>query len=593
MTNATPRNNYGRYWQDPRNRPEFYPHQQSLDPALYRPIGTWMGVLALPTGMIERNLVLGCWLVLDHAPPAYQDLIGQRVRLRWEPTAELNARFWGATRNVYFDEDSAKALAAGTVLPERVNNLLNVNPLESLAGAHPYDDVSVRLEGEVRVEAQPPDGGPPIVFVSRMPAEITGRYVALVQFVAPADGELYYVRHFDRANASFRGPEELVVLHEVVPDSNDTRNSAAAKIEQSPCNPQGWYIYGAQDQQGRFVVRGLAPRQLLRLEPQLYCDGVSEGMEYLRPKAWKRSAQKGEATTALLVGMGMTPHTGKAAWKAGDRGLMIHLFGGIGGNKTEPAARTPLYWGHFAFGIATVIEEPLSGELSFDIVYHQVYAHNPDGLTAGAHHYSHYSGDRQYGWAGIRPIQDLIIKLDGITGSYTIFGQPISALDQIVIALEVMEARYRIADGRGGTRVTASQNCAQDSAQSLYVAIRNISKLLAARPDVRAELTDTPEEARMFTQLSEAGEELRRVLLPWGSARDDWEHDIATLGGDGPGGLISGLGKAVSSWRTMLPPVAARAMAEVFLECGGSIWVLRTFQVGGIDPDVEPIVPNV
>ncbi|NTU79157.1 MAG: hypothetical protein HGA45_07105 [Chloroflexales bacterium] len=159
--------------------------------------------------------------------------------------------------------------------------------------------------------------------------------------------------------------------------------------------------------------------------------------------------------------------------------------------------------------------EPLAGDLVFDIVYHQVYAHNPDGLSAGAHHYSRYSGDRQYGWAGVRPLQDLLIKLDAITGAFTLWGRSLTVLDTIIAALEVMAARYRIADGRGGTRVGAANNCAQDSAQALYMAIRGISRVLASRGDVRAELSDTPEEAERLAQLEQVGAELRQVLVPW------------------------------------------------------------------------------
>ncbi|MGQ9926808.1 MAG: hypothetical protein ACUVS4_08040 [Chloroflexaceae bacterium] len=64
------------------------------------------------------------------------------------------------------------------------------------------------------------------------------------------------------------------------------------------------------------------------------------------------------------------------------------------------------------------------------------------------------------------------------------------------------------------------------------------------------------------------------------------------LGGGGSG-LLGAIGDALKSWRTMLPPVMARALAEVFLEQGATIYALRTYQIGGYDPDVEPIVPSV
>ncbi len=590
VTGSLATSNYARYAAAPFNQPDYYPVDAAPDPVCYRPIGAWLGRLIMPL-VAERQQVMGAWLEVHHAPEEHRRLVGQLVRLRWEHTPALNAALWGATRSVVLDEDARKAVTAGTILGERLNGLADVNPLESLAAAHPTDDIAVRLQGQVRVEQNPGDGGEPILYVTRMPAEVTGRFYALVTFLGPtgqSDG--YRVRHYDRAVGGFSGPEEVVRLPEVVADANGTRNSTAAGIERSPLNAEGWYVYGASDAAGQFVVRALAPRRLLRLVPQEFHDRTAECMEYLKPKAWRKAVVKGEASTALLVGEGLTPTVARESWREGDRALLIHLYGGIGGENAEPAARTPLYWGHTAFGEATVVHDSLAGEPIFDIVYHQVYAHNPDGLTAGAIHYSRYSGDRQFGWAGVRPIQDLLVKLDCLTEPFSIWGRPFSALDSIIAALEVMEARYRIADGRGGTKVGAANNCAQDSAQALYMAIRSIGRVLAARPDVRAELSDTPEEAARLAQLEDVGAELRRVLVPWGSAREDWEYGVANLGSEG---LIEGLGRALNSWRTMLPPVATRAIAEVLFEHGASAWALRTYQIGGEDPTIEPYVPNV
>ncbi|NJM08522.1 hypothetical protein HC891_23585 [Candidatus Gracilibacteria bacterium] len=584
--------NYDRYWQAEFNRPEYYPVEQQLDAALYRPNGEWIGRLILPT-FHERAQVLGCWIEIHHAPGEHAALIGQKLRLRWEPTPNLNARFWGSTRNVFFDEDAEKLARNGTVLGERLNSLINVNPFESLAGSRPNDDMVVRLERAVRVDAQPNDGGAAIVYVGDVPTEISGALLRLVRFIGPSgSGDGYTVRHYDRTSGDFTGPEEIVRMPEVVPDGNGIRNSTTAGIERSPINELGWYIFGAHDAQRQFVVRALAARKLLRLVPDLFTDGEKEGMEYLRPKAWRKACVKGEVSSALLAGQFLTPFTAREAWQVGDRGLVIHLYGGIGGDNAEPAAKTPLYWGHFSFGVATVVDEPLAGEPIFDIVYQQVYAHNSDGVIAGALHYSKYAGDRQYGWAGVRPIQDMIIKVDGITGNFEIFGVPMSALDSIVDQLEVMQARYRIADGRGATKVGMLNNCAQDGSQALYISLRNMAKLMAGMPQLRAEMTDTEAEAQRFKELTTITDELQRVLLPWGSARDDWEYGIPMLGA-GADGFLGTVSKAANSWRTMLPPIVARAMAEVFLERGASIWVLRSYQIGGDDPTIEPFVPNV
>ena len=592
MSDTKGASNYQRFSQAAFNQPAYYPLGVWPDSAHYLPTGVWIGRLVLPEHA-ERTGVLGTWIELHHTPPEYGELVGKKVRLRWTPTPDHHVRFWGVTRNVHFSEDAHKAVADGIVLAEQLDGMVSVNPLESLAAAHDHDDIIVRLDGAVTLDRQPSDCGAPIVYAPHEPTQITGRVYGLVRFLgSTGESDTYRVRHFARATGAFDGPEEVVRLPDVVPNANGVHSSTATGIELSPLNNDGWFIYGALDADGCFVVQSLAARALLRLEPQTYCDRVEESMEYLRPKAWKRAGGKGQATVALLCGEGISPNAARQSWVEGDEALVIHLFGGIGGQNAEPAAKTPLYWGHFAFGKAQVIHEPLSGELLFDIVCHQVYAHNTEGLTAGAIHYSRYSGDRQYGWAGIRPIQDILLKLDAITGHFEIFGERVSALDQIIRQLEVMTARYRIADGRGSTKVGILNNCAQDSAQALYAAIRSVAKVLGARPDIRAELSDTPEEAARLAELELVGDDIQRVLLPWGSAREDWEYGITVLGSSSDG-VVGGIGKAITSWRTTLPPIIARALAEVFLEHGATAWVLRTYQVGGNDPTIEPYVPNV
>lgn len=176
--------NYARYASAPFNRPEHYPVGLTPDPTHYQPIGAWLGRLILPT-IPERPIVMGAWLEIHHAPAEHQALVGRKLRLRWEHTPALNAALWGTTRSVVFNEDSRKAAAAGTILAERLDGLVDVNPLESLAAAHSVDDVIVRLQGQVRVRLDPSDGGEPILFVTRMPAEVTGRFYGLVSFVGP------------------------------------------------------------------------------------------------------------------------------------------------------------------------------------------------------------------------------------------------------------------------------------------------------------------------------------------------------------------------------------------------------------------------
>lgn len=585
------RSNYARYCEAAFNQLASYPVVQQLDPARYYPLGAWMGRLILPT-IHERAAVMGAWFEVYHAPEEQRRLVGTRVRLRWNDTPDLNARLWGITRTVVFNDDAWEAVRQGMVLGERLHGLSYVNPLESLAGAHPADDMLVRLDGPVGIVARPADGYEPILLINRMPVEISGTHYALVRFLGPSgDKDGYRVRHYNAAGGDFDGPEEVVSLPEVIPDSNGVRNSTAAGIERSPCNALGWYIYGMQDRQGRFVVRAIAARQLLRFDPAVeVVAGTDEAKHYLRPGQWKHAIAKGQATQALLVPNGVHPDAARSAWREGERLLLIHMYGGIGGAKTEPAVRTPFYWGHMTFGIATLIREPLANELIFDIVYHQIYTHNPDGLTAGAVHYSRYAGDRQFGWAGVRPIQDLVVRHEALSGSFAVGDAELTALEEIEKQLEVMAGRYRIGDGHGGTWMGALNNCAQDSAQALYTALRHMTRLVAVRTD--SEMTDASEEASRLKALQALGDALQRILLPWGSARPDWEYGTTWLGSR-EGRFLSTIGDVLKSWRTMLPPVAVRSFADVFLERRATIYVLRTHQIGGDDPELEPIVPHM
>ncbi len=220
-----------------------------------------------------------------------------------------------------------------------------------------------------------------------------------------------------------------------------------------------------------------------------------------------------------------------AQWQEGDRALVLHVCGGIGGNKREPAAATPLFFGHFAYGMARVVREPLTDELRFDILYYQVYTHNTDGLTAGVFHWSRYLGDRQFGWGGVRPVADLLVKLDAFTGYYDFDGAKRSPFDLMLAQLEVMTSRYRIGDGTGGTYVDPATNCAQDSNRALFASLRQMESAVRFHKDWLLERTSRHlEQARRFRQLIQLAKALKRELQPLGNPRSDWERNEYNLG---------------------------------------------------------------
>ncbi len=69
--------------------------------------------------------------------------------------------------------------------------------------------------------------------------------------------------------------------------------------------------------------------------------------------------------------------------------------------------------------------------------------------------------------------------------------------------------------------------------------------------------------------------------------RADWRYGAENLGiaESSLHNLLRGLG----TWRTVLPRKTSDTYAQIFLEHGASLWTLCTYQVGGHNPDIEPI----
>lgn len=603
FTRSTPRrkpSDYQRYQQAAFNRPDYYPIDQPIDRSRYHPIAPWMGRLILPA-VNQRSIVRGVLFEVHYAPSDYQHLLGKQVTLRWSDDPAVRRRVQAVTKDVYFSDEAQFNQAQGYVHPERLDHWRRVDPLESLAGARPEDDVIVRLIDPV-IEAT---GAGWSLAICHEPVQITGRYYGLVRVVEPltATAERFRVVHFNPATCQFDGAEEVVRFPAVVPDGNGNISSTTRGLEQSPMNGLGWYIYGANDQAGEFVVRSLAPRALLRLHPDTLITGANPSIRYLR-QAWdKAEVSKGQVKSVVLCPQPATesdvttPALGELEqaiakhFSVGTRSLVLHVYGGIGGIKAEPAAKAPVFFGHFAYGVAEVVREPLANELQFDIRYYQVYTHNDDGIVAGTLSWACFMGDRQWGWLGVRPTCDLIVRLEAFTQDYDLKGLRQSALDQFIDQLEMMTARYRIGDGTGGTYVGAANNCAQDSNQALYAALRAIKQAVESNPDAQAELADEPDEARQFEQLIRLGRSLRHDMFPLGTARADWQTNAENLGSSLEEEPLKNLLTGLLTWRTLLPRKASDTVALRFLQQNALIWVLRTNQVGGVDPTIEPVIP--
>ena len=586
--------NYELFQANPLVQPQTYPLDQRPDPAHYVPIGDWIGRLILPP---KDQRFGGVFYEIHHAPAEHQDLVGQVVRLTWSDHPITRKLVQAVTRDLHFSADAEYGSRfQGVIHPVRLNHWLQVDPLESLAGSHPEDNMMVMVETPLVFQT----AAGIVLRINTQPVEVTGRYYGLVRFLQPVNGsDQFRVAHFNRQSRDFTGPEEVVSLPPVVlAAAYGSYPSTSKGLETSPCNEQGWYIYGAQDRSGSFVVQSLAPRALFRLQPErVVFGGAKAAYRYIRNESWADvAAQKGKISSVLCTARDNgRPEAIAAAiddWKIGDRALLLHNYGGIGGQQAEPAAATPIFFGHFAYGRADVIHDPLADELRFDLRYYQVYAHNTDGLIAGTLHWSRYQGDRQMGWLGNRPSCDILVKLEAFTGNYDVDGELRSPLSRMEAYLQAMTARYRIGDGTGGTFVGPSNNCSQDSNQALFASIQQMGQNIR---DHEAMLQDWanrhPQQGERFRQLMAFGKDLKLSLQPLGNPRPDWEKNEFNLGSsleDEPfRNLIMGLG----SWRTVLPRKANDVVVHSFLKYGASVWVLRTSQVGGDDPQIEPIAP--
>lgn len=582
--------NYELYQQAAFNQPSYYALHQFVDPNIYQPIAPWMGRLILPQREQRRQLQ-GVFFEVYHTPAAHQHLVGQVVNLRWSYATHVQAYVREVTKDVHFSEEAQYSQTQGVIHPDRLDGWQQVDPLESLAGARPHDDMVVMLRDPVVVETSKASIS---LVIEREPVQISGRFYALVQILQPQSpsGDCFRVVHFNRTSQQFDGVEEIVRIPQVVANQNGILPSTTPDIEKSPLNATGWYIYGAQDRAGIFVVQAIAPRALLRLQPNAVLYGEAAARDYIQ-QCWQNAvAQKGQVNSVLLCPREDEINSCLADWQEGDRALLIHVYGGIGGKKREPAAKTPIFFGHFAYGVAQVVREPLADELQFDIVYHQVYTHNTDGIIAGTLAWNRYMGDRSFGWLGTRPVADILIKLDVFTNEYEFKGEKLSALDVLIAQLEMMTARYRIGDGTGGTYVGPAHNCAQDSNQALYSAFKQIQDFVGLNPEFRTWIAENPQREQSFRQFVQLRQAFKSNILPFGTARADWQQNENTLGISPEEDAFQGLLMGLVSWRTLLPRLASETITKLFLQQGASVWVLRTNQVGGYDPDIEAIAPT-
>jgi predicted Abi (CAAX) family protease len=566
---------------------------------LYKPIALWHGRLILPFDE-QRQPYGSIFLEVINTPKKYQDLIGKTAVLKWSTNREVQFFVHAVTQDIYFTKQTKNSKQSGNIHPDRLNGLRNVGPLESLAGTRLEDSVTVMLRRPVIVINYSSSDRQELI-IDREPVQITGRLCALVSILQrqKPDSDKFIVRHFNKTSQQFDGPTEIIRIPQVQPDRNGVARSTNNSIEQSPLNPDGWYIYGEQDEDNIFIVRAIEPRKITRLIPDETHFGLNKSLNYLSSHNWQNTiAQKGQAKIVLLSPNEGIENNRTSPWQEADIGIVIHCFGGIGGKKGEKKV-FGIVTGHFALGVAKVVRDRFTGELRFDIEYKQIYAHNPDGIVAGSSKWQSYMGDLQRGWLGDRPVCDIICKLDSVCCDYDFDGIKLSPLSELNQQLDIMMARYRSGDGTGASLVTPATSCVQDSSQAIYATIKKITSEVESNPQIQDWLKANPTDAQTqrFDQLVALGQSLEKVLIPLGIVRPDWRKNAKLAGIDcnlkpSPFAAITNPIKALISYRTMLPRRTQDEIAKILLKQGAFLWVIRTNQVGGFDPDIEPIAPT-
>ncbi|MBD2499239.1 CPBP family glutamic-type intramembrane protease [Anabaena azotica] len=588
-----------------------YPLQQTINPNLYQPVGRWVGRLILPNQQQIQPTSDWVWMEVQQAPPEAQNLVGKTVRLEWQKPM-LQSYVPAVQRNISFTDGAKQSQAQGIIHPYRLDGRLQVGPLQSLAGARPNDDVIVTLDDAQLVA----DSNQPSLQIAHEPMMTSGRFYGLVkilhpeptssQYPAPATcpgtppcpSDFFVVRHYNPASGDFDGVAETIRIPQQVVDTRNIPPSTPRQIEKSPAGKAGWYIYGAKNTQGMFIVQAIVPRSLLQLQPQYVVLGEQAGLTYIKSENWQIKPQdKGTIRTVLLDPRPSPTPVTTSTWQEGDRAIVLHNFGGIGGKKSEGSTAYTIT-GHFAFGLAQVVHDPITKELQFAIEYQQIYANNPDGIISGRHSWAEYMGNLQRGWAATRPISDVLMKFPPVTQDYDFDGIKLSPVTEFQRQLQVMMARYRTGDGTGSATVSPATSCVQDASQALYTAIQIITEQVAANPAIQQWLSQHPDDPQTlrFQQLVSLTASLKRQLTPLGIVRADWQSNADYLMGIGDeqapfrdGTLWAGL----TSWRTMVPRQAQDELASLFLRHGAKLWFLRTNQIGGDNPDIAPVAPTL
>src|SRR4028118_2291748 len=215
---------------------------------LYKPIALWHGRLILPSNE-QRQPYGSVFFEVINAPKRYQNFIGKTAFLKWSTNREVQFFVHAVTQDINFTKQAKDSKESGNIHPDRLNGWRNVGPLETLAGTRLEDSVTVMLRRPV-IAINYTSSDRHELTIDREPVQIIGRlcaFVSILQRKEP-DSDKFIVRHYNKTSKQFDGAAEIIRIPQVQPDNNGVARSTNHLIEQSPLNPDGWYIYGERDE---------------------------------------------------------------------------------------------------------------------------------------------------------------------------------------------------------------------------------------------------------------------------------------------------------------------------------------------------------
>jgi predicted Abi (CAAX) family protease len=314
--------------------------------ANYRSTGEWIGRLILPTqGQIltladRQDWV---WIEIRQAPANERDLIGETVRLAWQPNTQISADDNKVTTDIHFTPETIASQQQGNIHPHRLNHRTRVGALQSLAGST-EDDVLVSLAG-VKVTGR---GGDNLgLTIDREPLQIAGTLKGLVEILGtdtsrpesppatcpgakPCPIEYFRVRHYNPDSHAFDGQIETIRIPQPSAKKSGLFPSTIRDLASSPAGSQGWYVYGDRNPQGLFTVTALQPRSLITIQNSSTIENLRDRdskLDYLNRHHWENTpAKKGRIERVTFD---------RIPERLGDRALVIHTFGGIGGKTGD------------------------------------------------------------------------------------------------------------------------------------------------------------------------------------------------------------------------------------------------------------------